>query len=41
MESALQPEVHSSRVMDLEGTLMEHDLPIVDFKFAGGKLVYR
>lgn len=29
----------SGCVMDLEGTLMEHDLPILDFKFIGGRLV--
>ncbi len=27
------------RVMELEGTLMEHDKPIVDFKITGGDLV--
>jgi len=27
--------------MELEGTLMEHDHPIVDFKCAGGNLVYK
>ena len=27
-------------VEDLEGTLMEHDLPIVDFKFICGKLIH-
>lgn len=40
MESALQSEARSSHVMELEGTLMEHDLPIADFRFSGGKLVY-
>ncbi len=31
----------SGRVMELEGTLMEHEKPIVDFKIAGGQLVYK
>jgi len=35
------PETRIGRVMELEGTLMEHDLPIVDFKFSCGKLVHK
>ncbi len=31
--------VGQGRVMELEGTLMEHDKPIVDFKIAGGDLI--
>ncbi len=31
----------SGRVMELEGTLMEHDKPIVDFRIAKGQLVYK
>lgn len=41
MESALQPEARNNRVIELEGTLMEHNFPIVDFPFAGGCLVYK
>jgi len=28
METALQPEARNNRVMELEGTLMEHDLKL-------------
>lgn len=41
MEWIAQPKAQINRVMELEGTLMEHDLPIMDFRFSGGKLVYK
>lgn len=31
---------NTGQIINLEGTLMEHDLPIADFRFSDGKLIY-